>query len=153
MTIIFYCWLLPILIGCQLSPMDLQQKNSIIGKWEVVKYEEQNEHGKWDLINQPDTSDCFNKSCSVIINFHNDSIFEGHTVTNKISGSYIIKEGNKLKIKRFGGTKINEPDWALKFWDVFPKIESYQIIKGKLILFYGAPPNKIVLNPHNNENK
>lgn len=73
---------------------------------------------------------------SIQINFDEISKWNGHTPSNKISGSFEISENNEIRIVDFRGTKMGEPHWGRLFWESFPSVTTYKLEKKKLILFY-----------------
>ena len=100
------------------------------GTWKLVAYK--------NLITGETETEPENIGRSIIIEFTDDGKrgkLQGRTVTNDVSGDYEILEGNKIKVLRFGGTKVNEPDWGDKFWEAMRRSSSYQI-KGNFLLLY-----------------
>jgi len=69
------------------------------------------------------------------IRFNQDSTLIGNTLRNNVYGEYDLFDNNKISITSFGGTKVGEPAWGLRFWNKFREIESYNF-KDDSLLFY-----------------
>jgi hypothetical protein len=117
---------------------------TLAGTWKVVSYDDlanntqitKNENNSWLEMNNGD----------VIITFQ-DTLdtgqIHGITVTNGVSGNYILSNPRKVKVENFMGTEINQPDWADLFWEAIPKLDAYSVNSTQLRIFYNSKKNSI----------
>ena len=83
-----------------------------------------------------------------MLTFEKDGKFSGYTTTNGISGEYIIN-GKSLQLKDIFGTKIAERGNGYKYANALPVIESYEIAKNKLKLYYNQGQQYLLYNLSN----
>ena len=60
----------------------------------------------------------------------------GHTITNKVSGDYTIWDNYKIKVERFGGTKVGEDYWGNGFWKTISQSSSFKYSADTLVILY-----------------
>ena len=87
-------------------------------------------------------TDC--ESCYVLTFDRNDNFF-GFTASNSFFGEYQINS-TKLKINSYTSTKVFEAGNGEKYAQAIPLIESYEIVKGKLKLYYNQGKNHLLFN-------
>lgn len=112
--------------------------DTLNGVWKLVTYH--------NLTTGTSESEPSNVSRSIIIQFSDNRIkgnMTGHTVTNTVSGSYELLQGNKMKTLSFGGTKVGEPAWGGKFWDAIYAASSYKIQRDKLYIHFNADTERM----------
>lgn len=141
--------ILIVICGCEKEKsiqtiVDDKNITTIAGTWKVVSYD--------DLANNTqitkDTNNTWPKSNNgdVIITFQDTidtGLIDGQTVTNGVSGNYILLNPRKIMVQNFMGTMINQPVWANLFWENFPKSEEYSVNKTQLRIFYNSNKNSI----------
>ena len=115
--------------------------NTLSGNWKLISYE----------VIQTGTIDYEpqNISRSIIIEFSDNGkigSLSGHTVTNTVSGEYELKEKNMIKVLRFGGTKVGEPEWGSKFWDAMHNASSYDRTSEKMHIYVNSDTEKMTFN-------
>lgn len=87
-------------------------------------------------------SDCEN---CLMITFVTDGTFSGFTASNTFFGGYQI-DGTKLKVNSFTATKVFELGNGEKYSQAIPEIESFEIAKNKLKLYYNQGQNYLLFN-------
>jgi len=112
---------------------------NINGKWKVVSYEDY----KKSSITVKSDVDSWN-GMDVIISFADDSIW-GFCTTNSISGKYTLI-GRYIHIISYGGTKIEQPEWGNMFSSVINDVDSFEINKHQLRLYYDDSAKSITLS-------
>jgi hypothetical protein len=80
-----------------------------------------------------------------ILTFSEDGTLSGHTTTNTVFGEYTISEKN-INIVSFGGTEVGELGHGYKYSDAMCLIDSYEIVKTKLKLYYNQRQNYLLFN-------
>lgn len=112
--------------------------DTLTGKWKLVKYH--------NLTTMTSESEPPNISRSIIIEFSDNRIkgsMNGLTVTNTVGGAYELFQENKMKTLSFGGTKIAEPNWGVKFWDAIHAASSYERESEKLYIRFNVDTEKM----------
>jgi len=80
-----------------------------------------------------------------MITFVTDGTFSGFTASNTFFGGYQIN-GTKLKVNSFTATKVFELGNGEKYSQAIPEIESFEIAKNKLKLYYNQGQNYLLFN-------
>jgi hypothetical protein len=117
---------------------------TIAGTWKVISYDDftSNTQIKKDTNN---TWTNFNNG-DVIVTF-TDTLplgrIHGRTVTNEVFGNYTLLGPRTINVENFGGTLINQPDWADFFWENIKKSEEYSVNNTHLRIFYNSKKNSI----------
>lgn len=104
-------------------------------------------NGKWKLIcfhdfetNIQDCRPVDERSRFISLTFTDDGkegTLEGQTTTNKVWGSYQIFNGNQMKVKEFGGTKMGEFGWGgYTFWKTIRQSSSFTYNSDTLLIYY-----------------
>ena len=120
--------------------------NGLTGNWKVVSfrnYETSTNITKtgdntWTQFNNGDITVSFDESGLT------SGIISGRNVTNSFSGNYTINSKGVISIDNVIWTEINEPEWGRLFHSI-SIAETYEIINGKLIIFYNLKKNSITL--------
>lgn len=112
---------------------------NINGKWKVVSYEDYNKSS----VTVKSDVDSWN-GMDVIMTFADDSIW-GYCTTNSVSGTYTLI-GRYVHIISYGGTKIEQPEWGNMFTSSINNIESFEVNKHQLRLYYDNSAKSITLN-------
>lgn len=60
----------------------------------------------------------------------------GHTIVNSVTGDYTIWDKNKIKVERFGGTKVGEEGWGNSFWTTIQQSSSFKYSADTLVILY-----------------
>ena len=60
----------------------------------------------------------------------------GHTIANKVTGDYTIWDNYKIKVERFGGTKMGERYWGNNFWTTISQSSSFKYSGDTLVILY-----------------
>ena len=115
--------------------------NTLSGNWKLISYE----------VIQTGTIEYEpqNLMRSIIIEFSDKGTIgtlSGHTVTNTVSGDYVLKEKNIIEVLRFGGTKVGEPEWGSKFWDAIHNASSYDRTSEKMNIYFNRNTEIMTFN-------
>ena len=106
---------------------------TISGHWTLICYEDV-------VLNQMDCrpeDEYFNGRLT--FKFNDDGKhgkITGRTTTNKVSGDYQLFENQRIKVSRFGGTKIGEHGWGSDFWAKIRQASSYKNESDTLLIYY-----------------
>lgn len=133
-----------ILISCQTKRN--VSAASLNGNWKVISYNNhisnstitKNSTNTWNDFNNGDITINFNSSRS------DEGSFSGTNVTNKFSGKFSLNSSNKISIKDFISTEMNEPEWATLFHQVYTA-ESFFINDNTLTIYYNQNNNSVSL--------
>lgn len=141
--------ILIVICGCEKEKtiqniIDDKNITTIAGTWKVISYDDladntqitKDANNTWTDFNNGD----------VIITFQDTQdtgLIDGRTVTNGVTGNYILSNPRKISVVNFMGTLINQPVWANLFWDNFPKAEEYSVNNTQLRIFYNSNKNSI----------
>lgn len=110
-----------------------QNKGTLNGKWTLVCFK--------DFVNETENCRPSNYSNGPLsFTFEDDGKdgkLQGITTTNSVSGEYQIDE-NRIRFKRFGGTKIGEHGWGKDFWRIIVKSSSFYFKEDTLVIRYEA---------------
>ncbi len=117
---------------------------TIAGTWKVVSYDDltnntqitKDTSNTWTNFNNGDVTITFQDTLAT-------GLIHGQTVTNGVSGNYILSNPRKIMIENFMGTEINQPVWANLFSENFPKSEEYSVNNTQLRIFYNSNMNSI----------
>jgi hypothetical protein len=110
------------------------------------KQEAQTLNGHWTLICYSNlltgTKDCkssTDRTGTVSLEFKDNGktgTMFGHTINNSVSGDYTLWDNNKIKVERFGGTKIAEHGWGNGFWTTINQSSSFKYSSDTLVILY-----------------
>lgn len=109
--------------------------------------ENQNLSGHWTLICYENTDtrqrDCRPKAQwqkgRLAFQFSDDGKqgeLRGKTTSNRVFGSYQLRENQNLEVLSFGGTKVAERGWGKDFWEHINQVTSYEHQHDTLRLYY-----------------
>ena len=103
-------------------------------------------NGNWTLICYSDLisgkQDCKSPTDNTVpisLEFRDNGkvgTMSGHTIVNKVTGDYTIWGNNKIKVERFGGTKIAEHGWGSGFWVTISQSSSFKYNIDTLVILY-----------------
>jgi len=108
------------------------QNLSLNGNWTLICYSHitaGQEECKSEYVQQP----------LIALDFNDDGktgTMTGHTSTNKVTGDYKIFDYNKIKVERFGGTKMGEIGWGGVFWQTISQSTSFEYKSDTLVIYY-----------------
>ena len=141
--------ILTVICGCEKEKSiqaiaDDKNITTIAGTWKVVSYDDlanntqitKDTNNTWTKFNNGDVTITFQDT-------QDTGLIDGITVTNGVSGNYILTNPRKISVVKFGGTFINQPDWADLFWENLPRSEEYSVNKTELRIFYNSNKNSI----------
>jgi hypothetical protein len=116
-----------------LSLNSSQPKETLNGKWKLICFH--------DLeTNIQDCRPADERSRFITLTFTDDGkegTLEGQTTTNKVWGSYQIFNGNQMKVKEFGGTKVGESGWGgYMLWKTISQSSSFSYHFDTLLIYY-----------------
>lgn len=111
-----------------------QTKNTLNGKWKLICFQ--------DLeTNIQNCKPIDDPTRFITLTFSDNGqtgTMIGNTTINKVTGDYKLLEDNKIKVERFGGTKINEIGWGSNFWTTIYQSTSYNYSFDTLIIYYDS---------------
>lgn len=94
-------------LSCDKENVKTQEPN-LLGTWELVEYEDENENAT-TIIVAPDSEQ------PIFITFM-DAQFKGTTNANTFFGDYNV-EPKLLTFKNFHGSEVGESEWGQKFYN------------------------------------
>ena len=110
------------------------------------KQEAQTLNGQWTLIcysnlitGKQDCKSPIDQTRPISLEFKDNGktgIMSGYTIVNKVTGDYTIGGNNKIKVERFGGTKIAEHGWGNGFWTTINQSSSFKYSADTLVILY-----------------
>lgn len=134
-----------ITVSCEKSQLNYNFNDdpsikSIYGTWVVVSYEN---YAKMAVVRKNDVESW--NGMDVVLTFSIDSLY-GRNTTNTVSGNFTLS-GRTIKIIRYGGTKIGQPEWGNMFSDVVYIFESFKINENQLKFFFNDNKSSVTLIP------
>lgn len=122
------------------NPEKVTNSEELIGSWKCVGFG----NLKTDKTVEIKPKDC--EKCYTLT-FNAEKKLNGHTSTNEIWGEFIIDTStNKIKFNELGGTKINELLDGREFVEALHQVNSYDLTKDSLLLFYEIETKYLLFN-------
>ena len=108
------------------APYSCSSSGGMEGTWRLQAYQHIDSR---KLEEDPDPS-----GRGVVLTFKEDGnagTIKGHTVANRVGGSYQKADACQLLNVAFGGTKVAEPTaWSAKAWTAMNSATDYEIYRG-----------------------
>ena len=114
------------------GPTSTFDRASISGRWRLTHYH--------DIATNTKISEPPEISRSIVLDFidkGDSGTFSGHTITNKVLGTYVLGVNQKITVLKFGGTKAGEShNWGHDFWTAIRASNSYKASNSRLFIYY-----------------
>ncbi len=129
--------------GCTRHTVALDNE-SLTGIWKVISYENlETEQVYTRSSPESGMADFTQTDIVVTLEQKGDTIrLKGHTISNEVFGTFLLKAKDSLHGLRFGGTRVGEPHWGSWFWDAMYSASTYRLKKDRLTLVYVLQDNK-----------